>query len=157
MPNRSAVTGLAWRQRAKDWCILPLCQPSYAPVSWRKEKLRLSLGRVADDGGGSRFMPQSGMSDDNATYPYTLTISPSERLAGHFDWGSADTASSSNDQIGPIPPNDPPEKAGKRRLSTSSTMTVNRNAASNLDGRPGRARPFSRHARSSQALRSNGG
>jgi hypothetical protein len=55
-------------------------------VSWRKEKLRLSLGGVADDGVGSRFMPQSGMSDDNATYPYTLTISPSERLAGHFDW-----------------------------------------------------------------------
>ena len=34
----------------------------------------------------SRFMPQSGMSDDHATYPYTLIISPSERLAGHFDW-----------------------------------------------------------------------
>jgi len=31
-------------------------------------------------------MPQSGMSDDNATYPYTLTILPSEPLAGHFDW-----------------------------------------------------------------------
>ena len=31
-------------------------------------------------------MPQSGMSDDTVTYPYTLTISPSERLAGHFDW-----------------------------------------------------------------------
>ena len=31
-------------------------------------------------------MPQSGMSDDNATYPYTLTISPSERTAGHFEW-----------------------------------------------------------------------
>lgn len=31
-------------------------------------------------------MPLSSMSDDDATYPYTLTISPSERLAGHFDW-----------------------------------------------------------------------
>ena len=31
-------------------------------------------------------MPQSGMSDDNETYPYTLTISPSERTAGRFDW-----------------------------------------------------------------------
>ena len=31
-------------------------------------------------------MPQSGMSDDTVTDPYTLTISPSERLAGHFDW-----------------------------------------------------------------------
>jgi len=29
---------------------------------------------------------QSGMNDDNATYPYTLTILPCERLAGHFDW-----------------------------------------------------------------------
>ena len=27
-----------------------------------------------------------GMSDDNGTYPYTLTISPSERTPGHFDW-----------------------------------------------------------------------
>jgi hypothetical protein len=26
------------------------------------------------------------MNDDNATYPYTLTIAPSERTAGHFDW-----------------------------------------------------------------------
>jgi hypothetical protein len=34
----------------------------------------------------SRFMPQSGMSDDNETYPYTLAILPSERLAGQFDW-----------------------------------------------------------------------
>jgi hypothetical protein len=32
------------------------------------------------------FMPRSGMTDDNATYPYTLTISPSERTAGHFEW-----------------------------------------------------------------------
>ena len=31
-------------------------------------------------------MPQSGMSDDNETYPYTLAILPRERLAGHFDW-----------------------------------------------------------------------
>jgi hypothetical protein len=31
-------------------------------------------------------MRHSGMNDDNATYPYTLTIVPSERLAGHFDW-----------------------------------------------------------------------
>ena len=31
-------------------------------------------------------MRQSGMNDHNATYPYTLTIVPSERLAGHFDW-----------------------------------------------------------------------
>ena len=35
---------------------------------------------------GSRFMPRCGMSDDNATYPYTLTISPSERTAGRFEW-----------------------------------------------------------------------
>ena len=41
---------------------------------------------MAGDGVVSRFMPQSGMSDDNETYPYTLIISPSERLAGHFDW-----------------------------------------------------------------------
>ena len=33
-----------------------------------------------------RFMPQTGMSDDNPTYPSTLIISPNERLAGHFDW-----------------------------------------------------------------------
>ena len=32
------------------------------------------------------FMPRSGMSDDKPTYPYTLTIAPSERTAGHFDW-----------------------------------------------------------------------
>ena len=31
-------------------------------------------------------MPRSGMNDDNATYPYTLIISPSERTAGQFDW-----------------------------------------------------------------------
>ena len=31
------------------------------------------------------FMSQTGM-NDNATYPYTLTISPNGRLAGHFDW-----------------------------------------------------------------------
>jgi hypothetical protein len=31
-------------------------------------------------------MPQFSMSDDNPTYPYTLTISPSERTARHFDW-----------------------------------------------------------------------
>ena len=31
-------------------------------------------------------MPQFSMSDDNPTYPYTLTISPDDRLAGHFDW-----------------------------------------------------------------------
>jgi hypothetical protein len=31
-------------------------------------------------------MLQFGMNDDNATYPYTLTISPSERTAGHFEW-----------------------------------------------------------------------
>ena len=41
---------------------------------------------MANDGLVGRFMPQSGMSDDNETYPYTLTISPSERLARHFDW-----------------------------------------------------------------------
>jgi hypothetical protein len=29
---------------------------------------------------------QSGMTDDNATSPYTLTILPNERLVGHFDW-----------------------------------------------------------------------
>jgi hypothetical protein len=33
-----------------------------------------------------RFMPQTGMSNDNATYPYTLTILPCDRLAGHFEW-----------------------------------------------------------------------
>ena len=33
-----------------------------------------------------RFMPQTRMNDDKATYPYTLTISPSERTTGHFDW-----------------------------------------------------------------------
>jgi len=27
-----------------------------------------------------------GMSDDNETYPYTLTISPSERTTGRFEW-----------------------------------------------------------------------
>ncbi|MFL5203743.1 MAG: hypothetical protein ACJ8B9_16845 [Microvirga sp.] len=26
------------------------------------------------------------MSDDNTTYPYTLTILPSEKRARHFDW-----------------------------------------------------------------------
>ena len=26
------------------------------------------------------------MSDDNETYPYTLTISPSERTTGRFEW-----------------------------------------------------------------------
>jgi hypothetical protein len=31
-------------------------------------------------------MRQSGMNDDNATYPYTLTVVPSEKRAGHFDW-----------------------------------------------------------------------
>ena len=31
-------------------------------------------------------MRQSGMNADNATSPYTLTVIPSERLAGHFDW-----------------------------------------------------------------------
>lgn len=31
-------------------------------------------------------MPLSGMNDDNATYPYTLTVLPNARLAGHFDW-----------------------------------------------------------------------
>ena len=41
---------------------------------------------MAGDGVVSRFMPQSGMSDDNETYPYTLAILPRERLAGHFDW-----------------------------------------------------------------------
>ena len=41
---------------------------------------------MAGDGVGGRFMPHSGMSDDNETYPYTLAILPSERLAGHFDW-----------------------------------------------------------------------
>jgi hypothetical protein len=29
---------------------------------------------------------QSGMNDDSATSPYTLTILPCERLSGHFDW-----------------------------------------------------------------------
>jgi hypothetical protein len=33
-----------------------------------------------------RLVPRCGMTDDNATYPYTLTIFPSERTAGHFDW-----------------------------------------------------------------------
>jgi hypothetical protein len=42
--------------------------------------------RLSRRGVAGRFMPQSGMNDENATYPYTLTISPSERLAGHFDW-----------------------------------------------------------------------
>jgi hypothetical protein len=55
-------------------------------VFWRKEKLCLPGGKVANDGLGGCFMPQSGMSDDTATYPYTLTISPSERTAGDFDW-----------------------------------------------------------------------
>jgi hypothetical protein len=41
---------------------------------------------VANDGLGGCFMPQSGMSDDTATYPYTLTITLSERTAGHFEW-----------------------------------------------------------------------
>ena len=41
---------------------------------------------LSPHGAVSRFMRQSGMNDDNATYPYTLTIVPSERLAGHFDW-----------------------------------------------------------------------
>jgi hypothetical protein len=41
---------------------------------------------VANDGLGGCFMPQSGMSDDTATYPYTLTILPNERTAGHFEW-----------------------------------------------------------------------
>ena len=41
---------------------------------------------MANDGLVGCFMPQSGMSDDTATYPYTLTISPSERLTGHFEW-----------------------------------------------------------------------
>lgn len=41
---------------------------------------------MAGDGVVSRFMPHSGMSDDNETYPYTLAILPRERLAGHFDW-----------------------------------------------------------------------
>ena len=31
-------------------------------------------------------MPQFGMNDDNATYPYTLTISPTEKPAGHLEW-----------------------------------------------------------------------
>ena len=26
------------------------------------------------------------MNDHNATYPYTLTVVPSEKRAGHFDW-----------------------------------------------------------------------
>ena len=33
-----------------------------------------------------RLVPRCGMTDDNATYPYTLTISPSERTAGRFEW-----------------------------------------------------------------------
>src|SRR5689334_17158844 len=32
------------------------------------------------------FIPQTGMNEDNATYPSTRTISPSERTGGHFDW-----------------------------------------------------------------------
>jgi hypothetical protein len=44
------------------------------------------VGDEAGNGVISRFMPHSGMSDENGMYPYTLTISPSERLAGHFDW-----------------------------------------------------------------------
>jgi hypothetical protein len=31
-------------------------------------------------------MPQSGMSDDNATSPYTLEVLPCEKPAGHFQW-----------------------------------------------------------------------
>src|SRR3954452_17082422 len=52
---------------------------------------------------------------------------------------AANTAHSSNDQIAPIPPNDPPEKVVKRRLSASSATTENRNAAFNRDSRPGPA------------------
>jgi hypothetical protein len=26
------------------------------------------------------------MSDDNTTYPYTLTVTSSEKRAGHFEW-----------------------------------------------------------------------
>jgi hypothetical protein len=49
-------------------------------MSRPKEKLRLAKGAgVAGDGVVSRFMPQSSMNEDNATYPYTLTISPSEQ------------------------------------------------------------------------------
>ena len=31
-------------------------------------------------------MRQSGMSHDNATSPYTLTILPCDKPAGHFQW-----------------------------------------------------------------------
>src|SRR4051812_23408230 len=51
---------------------------------------------------------------------------------------SANTANSSNDQIAPIPPNGPPEKVVKRRLSASSATTENRNTAFNPTADPDR-------------------
>src|SRR4051794_26464769 len=41
-------------------------------------------GRATWSGRG--FVPLSGMTNDNPTYPYTLTILPNQRLSGHFDW-----------------------------------------------------------------------
>ena len=56
---------------------------------------------------------------------------PAKGPAGILIGRSANTAPSSSDQIGLVPPNGLPEKAGKPRLSASFVMTANRNAASN--------------------------
>ena len=45
------------------------------------------------------------MSDDNTTYPYTLTILPSEKRARHFDWAIRKHVSFSSARIGSILPN----------------------------------------------------
>jgi hypothetical protein len=52
--------------------------------------------------------------------------SPVKSPPGIFSGPSGNTANSLNDQIVLIPPNGPPEKAGKRRLSASSATTADK-------------------------------
>ena len=76
------------------------------------------------------FMPQTGMNEDNATYPSTRTISPSERTGGHFV-GDPPTRHPRRAIRSALSLRTVCPKAGKPRLSASFVMTANRNAASN--------------------------
>src|SRR5215210_1572558 len=61
--------------------------------------------------------------------PTRWPSSPVKSPLGIFSGSSANTANSSNDQTGPIPPNGPPENEARLRMSASSETSDDKRPA----------------------------
>ena len=61
-------------------------------------------------------MPLSGMSNDNPTHPYTLTILPNPMLSGHFDWAIRKHGTLAERSDRPHPSEQSARKSGEEAL-----------------------------------------